>query len=229
MTAAPEAYTLAPHAPTRRQRGPLWFAWRRFAANRAAVASAAVLGVLLVAAVLAPLITRTGPNEQAFLAQSLAAPSAEHWFGVDDLGRDFFARIVYGARVSLFIGLSAAVCSVLIGIPLGALAGYLGGRTDWLVMRVIEVFSVVPPLLAAILLGALSGGGLGTIVVIAASSDGCRCASCARASHGVQGEGVRAPPPARWAPRPATSSAATSSRTPSRPSSWASCSPSRSP
>jgi ABC-type dipeptide/oligopeptide/nickel transport system permease subunit len=169
-TAAPAgSETLGiPGAWPRRQRGPLWLAWRRFAANRAAVAGGAVLAVLILAAVLAPLITKTGPNDQAFLTQALAPPSSEFWFGVDDLGRDFFTRIVYGARVSLFIGLAAAVFSVLIGIPLGALAGYFGGRTDWLVMRVIEVFSVVPPLLAAILLGALSGGGLATIVVIAA-------------------------------------------------------------
>ncbi|HVG48617.1 MAG TPA: ABC transporter permease [Rubellimicrobium sp.] len=153
--------------PARRQRGPLWFAWRRFAANRAAVAGGAVLAMLLLMAILAPLITTTGPNDQAFLTQAYAPPSLEFWFGVDDLGRDFFTRIVYGARVSLSIGFAAAVCSVLIGLPLGALAGYYGGSVDWLVMRVIEVFSVVPPLLAALLLGALSGGGFRTIILIA--------------------------------------------------------------
>ena len=151
----------------RRQRGPLWFAWRRFAANRAAVVGGAVLGVLVLMAVFAPFITKTGPNDQAFLVQAYAPPSLEFWFGVDDLGRDFFTRIVYGARVSLSIGFAAAVCSVLIGLPLGALAGFYGGRVDWVVMRIIEVFSVVPPLLAALLLGALSGGGFWTIILIA--------------------------------------------------------------
>jgi ABC-type dipeptide/oligopeptide/nickel transport system permease subunit len=95
-------------------------------------------------------------------------PSAEFWFGVDDLGRDFFTRIVYGARVSLTIGFAAAAFSVLIGIPLGALAGYFGGTTDWIIMRIIELFSVVPSLLAAMLLGALTGGGFFTIITIAA-------------------------------------------------------------
>ena len=169
MTVSPmtrPASGATPH-PARRQRGPLWFAWRRFAANRAAVAGGAVLAVLLLMAIFAPLITKTGPNDQAFLTQAYAPPSAEFWFGVDDLGRDFFTRIVYGARVSLSIGFAAAVCSVLIGLPLGALAGYYGGSVDWLVMRVIEVFSVVPPLLAALLLGALSGGGFRTIILIA--------------------------------------------------------------
>ncbi len=96
-------------------------------------------------------------------------PSAEFWFGVDDLGRDFFTRIVYGARA--FRSLSALLpppSSVLIGIPLGALAGYFGGRTDWVIMRIIELFSVVPSLLAALLLGAITGGGFLTIIVISA-------------------------------------------------------------
>lgn len=150
------------------QRGPLYYAWRRFAANRAAMLSGAVLLVLVAMAVFAPLITRTGPTDQAFLTQALAFPSGEFWFGVDDLGRDFFTRIVYGARVSLTIGFAAAACSVIIGIPLGAVAGYYGGRADWAVMRLIELFSVVPPLLAAMLLGALTGGGFFTIILIAA-------------------------------------------------------------
>ena len=149
-------------------RSPLYFAWRRFVANKAAVASGIVLAILILAAVFAPLFTKTGPTEQAFLTQSLAFPSAEFWFGVDDIGRDFFTRIVYGARVSLIIGFAAALFSVLIGIPLGALAGYFGGRTDWFIMRIIELFSVVPPLLAAMLLGALTRGGFFTIVFIAA-------------------------------------------------------------
>lgn len=149
-------------------RSPLYFAWRRFAANRAALVSAGVLLALILMAVFAPLITPTGPSDQAYLAQALAFPSAQHWFGVDDLGRDFFTRIVYGARVSLTIGFAAAFFSVLIGIPLGAIAGYYGGWADWGVMRLIELFSVVPPLLAAMLLGALTQGGFGTIVLIAA-------------------------------------------------------------
>lgn len=162
------AVLTTPLPPAPRQRGPLWFAWRRFRANKAAVVGGIVLGVITLLAILAPLVTLTGPNDQAFLTENLAPPSAAHWFGIDDLGRDFWTRIVYGARVSLTIGFAAAVCSVLIGIPLGALAGYYGGRIDWFVMRVIEIFSVVPPLLAAMLLGALSGGGFLTIVVIAA-------------------------------------------------------------
>jgi ABC-type dipeptide/oligopeptide/nickel transport system permease subunit len=153
---------------TPRQRSPLWFAWRRFLSNKAAVLGGLVLGILILMALFAPLITPVDPEAQLFLTQALAFPSPEHWFGIDNLGRDFYSRIVYGSRVSLTIGFTAALFSVLVGIPLGALAGYFGGRIDWVIMRIIEVFSVVPPLLAALLLGAITRGGYGTIVFIAA-------------------------------------------------------------
>ena len=154
--------------PVYRQRSPLYFAWRRFTSNKAAVVSGVVLLILILAAIFAPLFSKTGPDQQAYLQQSLAFPSWEFWFGVDDLGRDFYTRIIYGSRVSLTIGFTAALFSVVIGIPLGALAGYFGGKTDWFIMRVIEIFSVVPPLLAAMLLGALTRGGFFTIIFIAA-------------------------------------------------------------
>ncbi|MEO8884010.1 MAG: ABC transporter permease, partial [Devosia sp.] len=105
-----------------KQHSPLWYAWRRFTANKAAVGGGIVLVILILMAIFAPLIVSSGPNDQAFLTQSLAFPSAQHWFGIDDLGRDFFARIVYGARVSLGIGFSAALFSLVIGLPLGAMA-----------------------------------------------------------------------------------------------------------
>jgi len=162
-----EAVGLAVPATTR-QRSPAYFAWRRFLANKAAVVGGVVLSIIVLMAILAPLFTKTDPSAQAFLQQSLAFPSAEFWFGVDDLGRDFFTRVVYGARVSLSIGFAAATFSLLIGIPVGAIAGYFGGWVDWFIMRVIEIFSVVPPLLAAMLLGALAGGGYFTIITIAA-------------------------------------------------------------
>lgn len=154
--------------PAYRQRNPLWFAWQRFIGNKAAVVAGTVLLLLILMAIFAPLITPAPPEAQLFLTEALAFPSAEHWFGVDSLGRDFYTRIIYGARVSLTIGFTAALFSLLIGIPLGALAGYFGGKADWFIMRVIELFSVVPPLLAAMLLGALTRGGYFTIVLIAA-------------------------------------------------------------
>ena len=151
-----------PHLSPRRM------AWLRFCANKAALVSGTILLLLILAAIFAPLITPTSPGAQLYLKQALAFPSSQFWFGIDDLGRDFFTRIVFGARVSLSIGFAAAICSVAIGLPLGAIAGYYGGTADWFIMRLIELFSVVPPLLAAMLLGALTTGGFLTIVVIAA-------------------------------------------------------------
>lgn len=149
-------------------RSPLYYAWRRFLANRGGVASGCVLLIIVLMAILAPIITPTGYADQDFLTENLAFPSWSHWFGIDDLGRDFYTRIVYGARISLSIGFVAAAFSVLIGLPLGAFAGYYGGRVDWVIMRIIELFSVVPPLMAALLLAALAGGGFVSIIGIAA-------------------------------------------------------------
>ena len=160
---------LTPVAPPKyRQRNPLWFAWQRFIGNKAAIVAGSILLILILMAIFAPLITPSNPDAQSFLTEALAFPSAQHWFGVDNLGRDFYTRIIYGSRVSLTIGFTAALFSIIIGIPLGALAGYFGGKTDWFIMRVIELFSVVPPLLAAMLLGALTRGGYFTILLIAA-------------------------------------------------------------
>lgn len=165
----PDIAPVAPNAPQAyRQRSPMWFAWQRFSGNKAAIAAGVVLAILILMAIFAPLITPVPPEAQLFLTESLAFPSPQHWFGIDSLGRDFYTRIVYGARISLSIGFAAALFSVLIGIPLGALAGYYGGKVDWIIMRIIELFSVVPPLLAAMLLGAVTRGGYFTIILIAA-------------------------------------------------------------
>jgi ABC-type dipeptide/oligopeptide/nickel transport system permease subunit len=149
-------------------RSPLHLVWMRFRRNKAAVFSALILLILILMAIFAPLITIASYDDQKFLERGLEPPSWDFWFGVDDLGRDFFSRIIYGARVSLSIGFLSAGFAVLIGIPLGVIAGYFGGWADWLVMRIIELFSVVPPLLAAMLLGALTNGGFSTVVIIAA-------------------------------------------------------------
>jgi ABC-type dipeptide/oligopeptide/nickel transport system permease subunit len=82
------------------------------------------------------------------------------------VGRDFFSRNVYAIRVSLAIGLGAAVISTLIGIPLGALAGFFGGTVDWVIGRVLEVFQIIPPFLIAILVASLTNGGIPVLVLI---------------------------------------------------------------
>src|SRR5437763_176106 len=139
---------------------------RRFAANPLALVGLVCAVVLVLAAIAAPLITPATYDDTRYVAQTYAFPSGAHWFGVDAVGRDFFSRNVYAIRVSLAIGLGAALISALIGIPLGAVAGFYGGKTDWAVSRVLEVFQVIPPFMIAILLSTLSGGGLVVLVLI---------------------------------------------------------------
>jgi len=122
--------------------------------------------VLAVAAIAAPAITPASYDSTQFVTQTYAFPSGAHWFGVDEVGRDFFSRNIYAIRVSLAIGLGAAAISALIGIPLGAVAGYYGGKVDWIVARVLEIFQVIPPFMIAILLSTLSGGGILELVLI---------------------------------------------------------------
>ncbi len=139
---------------------------RRFAANPLALAGLAFAIILALAAIAAPLITPASYDDTRYVAQTYAFPSAAHLFGIDGVGRDFFSRNIYAIRVSLAIGVGAALISALIGIPLGALSGFYGGRTDWVVSRVLEVFQVIPPFMIAILLSTLSGGGLVELVLI---------------------------------------------------------------
>ena len=139
---------------------------RRFAANRFALVGLIVLIVLALAAIAAPLITPASYDDTRYVADTYAFPSAAHWFGVDAVGRDFFSRNIYAIRISLSIGIGAAVVSALIGIPLGALAGFYGGKTDWIISRVLEVFQILPPFLIAILLSTLTGGGVVELILI---------------------------------------------------------------
>lgn len=116
------------------------------------------LSVLLLAALLAPLISRHDP-ESVNAALIMKPPSLEHWFGTDSLGRDVFARSVYALRASLAVAVGSVLLSAMFAIPLGAVAGYFGGRVDTVVSRPIDMVLVLPPLLLAISLIAILGPG----------------------------------------------------------------------
>jgi peptide/nickel transport system permease protein len=130
-------------------------ALRVFLGNRAAVIGAALAIVLVALSVLAPLATPYDPLRQSGLP--LLPPDPAHPMGTDDLRRDVFAQVLYGERVSLAIGLSAAIIALAIGVLLGSVAGFFGGAVDDVVMRVVELFQVIPRLFLAILLVALFG------------------------------------------------------------------------
>lgn len=117
--------------------------WQRLAANRLAMAGAAVVALLVVVALLAPLIAPYDPYA-IDVDSILLPPSLEHPFGTDELGRDVFSRMVYGARVSLEVGFVAAGLATLVGVLLGALAGYYGGKVEALIMRFTDMMLCFP-------------------------------------------------------------------------------------
>jgi peptide/nickel transport system permease protein len=141
-------------------------AWRRLLRNPGAIAGFVFVALFVTAAVLAPVIAPHGPLEQAKAGVlDTQPPSREHWFGLDELGRDEFSRVVYGARFSLLIGVVSVAVGLSIGMILGATAGYLGGFVDSVIMRLMDVMLSVPGLLLAIGIVAALGQGLWQIMV----------------------------------------------------------------
>jgi ABC-type dipeptide/oligopeptide/nickel transport system permease subunit len=127
--------------------------WRRFRRNRLAMAALSFLALLVLAAIFAPLITRYGPTERVPAYRQ--APSREHWFGTDRIGRDVFSRIIYGARVSLRIGFLATAISLCIGIVSGSVSGFFGGWVDTVLMRITDVFLAIPYIVLAVAIAGL--------------------------------------------------------------------------
>jgi peptide/nickel transport system permease protein len=126
---------------------------RRFRRHRMALFSIAILTLVILSALLAPLSAYTPTQQRP--ANSLQPPSAEHWFGTDDLGRDVFTRVLYGGRISITVGLMATLLSLLFGILVGAIAGYFGGWIDNLLMRITDAFLSLPSLFVLILISTL--------------------------------------------------------------------------
>lgn len=140
--------------------------FRRFVRNRAAVAGGIALVVLVALSWLGPLFIRTDVASTD-LGVRLQPPSRTHWFGTDELGRDLFARIIYGGRLSLSIGLVSVSLGILGGVPLGIVAAYYGGWTDMVLMRVVDVMLSFPAILLAIVVVTVLGPGLyNTMVAI---------------------------------------------------------------
>jgi oligopeptide transport system permease protein len=168
----------AAQAVLMRQRGLYRDAARRFAKNKLAILGLILTLVIVFLAVFAddwfiaipmgreakPLLAKTR-YDKIFYGPVGAFPSSEYWMGTDLSGRDQYSRIVYGARVSLAVGLLAQLLAFFIGIPLGGLAGWLGGRIDYGVMRLVDVMSAIPTLLFAFLIMARLGAGFWNVML----------------------------------------------------------------
>ena len=139
----------------------------RFVTRRAGVGSFIFVVLLVLAAFAVSVLSSVDPNE--ITGETLQPPSWAHLLGTDDLGRDVLIGVLYGIRVSLTVGLLAAFAATTIGIVIGAIAGFYGGALDTLVMRISEIFQVLPSFILAAVISAFSGPGLGQIIVVIAA------------------------------------------------------------
>ena len=140
-----------------------WLGARLLWRDKKAVVGLVVLIVMALGAVFAPYVATHDPNDQT--PDFLEPPSVRHLLGTDDLGRDLFSRIVYGARVSLFVGVSTVLISAIVGILLGLLSGYYGGWLDMLIMRYIDLQWAFPNFIIAVYLVAVFGTGLANVTI----------------------------------------------------------------
>jgi len=142
---------------------------RKFCNNRLALIGVIVLVIMIGASIFAPLLTQYDSITPDFSAVS-QAPSAQHIFGTDSIGRDIFARCLYGGRVSIMIAVVSAVAGAVVGSILGSIAGYFGGKVDWILVRLCELWQTVPQMLLVMVIMSLVGQGTWNLVMIFAFS-----------------------------------------------------------
>ncbi len=145
--------------------GRAYVAWRRFSANRLALLGLLIIIALLVVAALADVLAPYSPTIGDLKNARLLAPGAAHWFGTDDLGRDIYSRIVYGSRWTLYVVILVAIIAAPIGLLVGTVAGYAGGWTDAILMRVTDIFLAFPKLVLALAFVAALGPGIENAVL----------------------------------------------------------------
>jgi len=137
---------------------------RHLRRNRMAMAGVAILFLFLLGAIFAPLLTSFDPTKPNF-GNAFQQPSATHIFGTDELGRDVFARILYGSQISLLIGLISVSFGLMLGVPVGALSGYYGGKLDLIVQRLIDIMIAFPGILLAIVIVTMLGTGVENVMI----------------------------------------------------------------
>ena len=136
----------------------LWTdAWRRLAQNRMAVIATVIFVLIILLCLIGPLLFGQHSGETNNLENAFQKPSGSHWFGTDDLGRDVFVRTLEGGRISLAVGFLATAVSLVIGVVYGSFAGYVGGRTDAFLMRIVDILYSLPFTIFVILLMVMFG------------------------------------------------------------------------
>ncbi|MEI9415779.1 nickel transporter permease [Mesorhizobium sp. Cs1321R2N1] len=161
--------------------GRAYVAWRRFSANRLAFVGLLIIIALLLVAALAGVLAPYSPTFGDLKNARLLAPSAQHWFGTDDLGRDILSRILYGSRWTLYVVILVAIIAAPIGLLVGTVAGYAGGWTDAILMRITDIFLAFPKLILALAFVAALGPGIENAVLAIAITSWPPYARIARA------------------------------------------------
>lgn len=145
--------------------------WKRLCRNKTAVLGLVIVALLTLMAILSPiLIDYETQVIKTNYSEALQAPSANHWFGTDEMGRDILLRVMYGSTVSLSIGVVTVAVSLTVGLILGAAAGYFGGKTDMIIMRIMDIFLAIPGTLLAICIVASLGNSILNLVIAQAVS-----------------------------------------------------------
>lgn len=151
----------SPHVPPVEEEviSPLQEAWTAFKKNKLALAGTIIVGLFILMALFAPLLAPQGIDDQQ-LQNRLLPPSSEHWFGTDDFGRDILSRVIYGARISLWVGFFSVLGSAVAGCFLGIIAGYYGKWADTVISRIFDIMLAFPSILLAIAIVSVLGPSL---------------------------------------------------------------------
>ncbi|MDU6305186.1 ABC transporter permease [Faecalispora jeddahensis] len=160
------AATVGKEQSKKRKRSQMTEIWRRMRRNRLAMFGLVIVSILIIVAIFANQIAdyNTVAIKQN-VVERLQGPSAEHWAGTDEFGRDIFARLVHGARISLLVGVVAVCIALVTGGILGAIAGYFGGTVDNVIMRIMDIFLSIPILLLAIMIVAALGSSMLNLMI----------------------------------------------------------------
>ena len=177
------AVTVPVPVTERRSSSSFWHAaWYRYRRNKLALVSGVIAVLILVVGIFAPILAPYS-DSATDLTAVLAGPSAHHLLGTDQLGRDLLTRAIYGDRTSMTVAIGAPLIGAIIGLPVGILSGWFGGKTDFVSLRAFEVFTMVPQILMALLLISLFGSGLGKLVLFLGITAWVGFARLARAQY----------------------------------------------
>lgn len=139
-------------------------AWRRLKENKVSMIALGILILIAIMAIAGPMV-RPFEYDKGELLDYNKLPDSEHWFGTDDIGRDLWVRVWRGARISLFIGFTVAAANIILGILYGGVSGYVGGKTDLIMMRICEIITSIPYLIRVIMIMVILGSGVFTVIL----------------------------------------------------------------